>query len=86
VIIKITGQVQGVGFRWSAKRKADELQVFGTARNEPNGEVFIEAEGGSEAVDGFIEWCRCGPDYAMVNRVEVSDSKLKNYGDFEIVV
>lgn len=86
IVIKITGQVQGVGFRWSAKNKADELKIFGYARNEPSESVLIEAEGESEAVDKFIKWCWGGPDYAKVDRVEALEGKLKSYRSFEIVL
>jgi two-component system LytT family response regulator len=43
--IRITGRVQGVGFRYSARSLASSLGIKGFVRNLPNGEVYIEAEG-----------------------------------------
>jgi len=52
--IKIFGDVQGVFFRDSARRKADELGIKGFAQNEPDGTVLIEAEGRGESLEKFI--------------------------------
>ena len=42
--IKIYGRVQMVGFRYSAKEMADQLDIKGFAQNSPDGAVYIEAE------------------------------------------
>jgi acylphosphatase len=51
--IRISGRVQGVFFRASTKAKAEELGISGFVQNEPDGSVYIEAEG-EEATDGKI--------------------------------
>ena len=71
--IKIHGQVQGVFFRATAKEKADTLGIKIFARNEPDGSVYIEAEGEKEKLDEFIKWCYQGPSFARVEKVEVSE-------------
>ena len=45
VIIVVRGRVQGVFFRASAAEKAAELRLAGFVRNEPDGSVYMEAEG-----------------------------------------
>ncbi len=45
IILRVTGRVQGVGFRYYAQKKALELGVNGYVRNRPDGSVYIEAEG-----------------------------------------
>lgn len=79
--ITIHGLVQAVLFRQSAKEIADELGVTGFARNEPNGTVYIEAEGEGENLQKFLAWCRKGPEYAQVNKVEIKE--LKPAGQFD---
>ncbi|MCX6765750.1 MAG: acylphosphatase [Candidatus Moranbacteria bacterium] len=68
--IKIYGRVQGVFFRHSAREKAEELGISGFARNEPDGTVYIEAEGGKVKLEKFLEWCRKGPPLARVEKVD----------------
>lgn len=80
--IKIFGQVQGVFFRVSAKEEAERLGIKGFARNEPDGTVYIEAEGEKERLDEFIRWCHDGPEAANVEKVEISEGPLKNFSEF----
>ena len=82
--IKIYGRVQDVGFRFGAKKKADELGIKGFIKNEPDGTVYIEAEGDGNVLDNFLEWCRKGPRFASVERVEVMEKDFKGYEKFEI--
>lgn len=80
--IKISGAVQGVFFRVSAKKEAEKLGITGFARNEPDGSVYIEAEGNKEKLDKFLEWCRIGPTAAKVDKVEVKEGGIKNFSEF----
>lgn len=82
--IKVSGLVQGVFFRHGAKEKADQLGITGFIRNEPDGSVYIEAEGGGESLNKFIEWCKRGPDSARVDSVEIKEGEFKNFQDFII--
>ena len=83
--ITIKGKVQGVFYRASTKAVADQLGVKGFIKNEPNGDVFIEAEGDKIALEMFLEWCNEGPQDAEVNSVESNEGELKNYRNFEVV-
>ncbi|MDY7042619.1 acylphosphatase [Virgibacillus sp. M23] len=76
----ISGRVQGVGFRYTAKQKADELGVTGWIRNNEDGTVELDAEGNMDQVDQFIQALKNG--LTPVIRVEQIDqtSTHKNYG------
>lgn len=82
--IIVTGKVQGVWFRQSAKEKATELGVTGNVRNQPDGSVAIIATGLANQLDQFIEWCRQGPPRALVTNVEVTELPLQSFDRFVI--
>jgi len=83
--ISIIGKVQGVFFRSTSKAVADQLGIKGTARNLPDGSVFIEAEGDDFSLELFLEFCHKGSDRAVVENVSVSEAELKNYVNFELL-
>ena len=70
VRLKITGRVQGVGFRWFAREQARRLGVRGWVRNRPDGAVEVEAAAEDDALDAFIERLRIGPSGANVAAVQ----------------
>ena len=78
----VSGRVQGVFFRDSARQEAERLGISGSARNLPDGRVEIVAEGDEEAVERLIEWCRSGPSYADVTDVEVETEKPRGAKGF----
>jgi acylphosphatase len=83
--ITISGVVQGVYYRHSAKQKADELRLRGFVRNLPDGSVEAVAEGQEEDVKSLIEWCKRGPRGALVDRVSVEwDEPSLRLGDFSV--
>jgi acylphosphatase len=82
--IHIRGYVQGVGFRWSAARQANSLGITGFVKNLPDGRVYIEAEGTTDRLRAFIEWCKKGPDYGFVESVETESFPAVNYPEFRI--
>ncbi len=83
--IKISGTVQGVFFRHSAKLKADELGLNGFIRNENDGSVYSEAEGSKEMLDKFLAWCRKGPPLAIVDKIDFFFEKPSGgFSEFEI--
>ena len=53
--IRVSGMVQGVGFRWTTKRIADSLGLSGWVKNNDDGSVSIAVKGDAETVDRFIE-------------------------------
>lgn len=84
VSITVTGKVQGVFFRASAKDTADRLSVKGFAQNMPDGSVYIEAEGDEENLKQFIGWCKQGPPRASVSNVNVVEAEPKSFQRFDI--
>lgn len=68
---RVSGRVQGVAFRVSARHEATPLGLTGWVRNEPDGRVLLEAQGERDRVDAFLDWCRQGPPGARVTSVEV---------------
>lgn len=63
----VSGRVQGVFFRASAAREAQQLGITGYARNLPDGRVEVLACGGADALERFRAWLRRGPSAAEVS-------------------
>jgi len=74
--VVVSGLVQGVWFRASTQRKAEELGLKGWVRNTEDGRVEAVFEGDRSRVDDMITWCRRGPPGAQVQDVAV------NYADY----
>lgn len=83
-MIYIYGKVQGVGFRYSALQKANELSIKGFVHNKSNGSVYIEAEGKAEILEEFLVWCHQGPSWARVDNIKYEEIPLSNYKKFMI--
>lgn len=83
--IRCFGKVQGVFFRASTKSKADDLGVKGWVQNELEGTVLIHAEGSSAGLVNLLEWCKNGPQFARVIRVESWEEVDEDFTSFEIL-
>lgn len=77
----IRGDVQGVGFRWSAQERSRDLGLTGFVRNLENGCVEIVAEGPENALAALKTFCTRGPDGARVSDIEVREERAT--GEFE---
>ncbi len=84
VNVTVHGKVQGVWYRASTKKKAEELGVFGFVVNEDDGSVYAEIEGPEEKVNEMIKWCGEGPEFAHVSNLEISPQEQKGFTSFEI--
>lgn len=82
--ITITGRVQNVGFRYHTQDKAIELNIKGFVMNQPNGNVYIEAEGPGENLNQFVSWCHQGPNWAKVTNVSVTEQPNQGFEQFKI--
>ena len=71
--VVVRGRVQGVWFRESARRRAEELGVGGWVRNRPDGAVEAELEGRAGNVEVLVGWFRHGPTAAQVEHVELDE-------------
>lgn len=83
--LRIHGRVQGVFYRYSTKQQAESLGITGMVKNEMDGSVYAEIEGEETALRQMIEWCREGPERAVVQEVVVHAGPPKGYTSFEIV-
>jgi acylphosphatase len=84
VRVVISGRVQGVFFRDTTRRRAQQRGVSGWVRNCPDGSVEAVFEGEREDVEGLIDFCRVGPRGAHVERVETHDEVPEDLTGFAI--
>tara|TARA_B100001769_G_scaffold115987_1_gene90474 strand:- start:77 stop:346 length:270 start_codon:yes stop_codon:yes gene_type:complete len=81
----ITGHVQGVFFRDSAKKEAIKLGLHGTATNLPDGTVKVCLRGEIEKIDLLERWLHIGPELAKVESViEVDIDQQLELNDFKV--
>ena len=69
-LVRITGMVQGVGFRLWARDQAKRLGLTGWVRNEADGSVTALIAGETSAVSRMLSEFRKGPRGAAVSKVE----------------
>ena len=83
--VYVSGQVQGVFFRDSAREKAEQLGLAGWVRNIPDGRVEALFEGPSERVREMVRWCEEGPSHADVESVETEfEASREDLTGFEV--
>lgn len=83
--LRISGKVQGVWYRASAKDEAVRLGLKGQVWNEPNGDVGVWVQGIEQVINAFIEWCHHGPPLAEVIAVDTQVMELEAFHSFDIV-
>jgi acylphosphatase len=83
--ILISGKVQGVFFRQTAKEKAAEWDITGKVSNLDDGRVQIIATGTKEQLETFVNWCRQGPPKSKVEKVVTEAIPLQSFRGFTIV-
>ena len=82
----IQGKVQGVCFRYYAKKSAIELSINGTVKNLFNGDVEIYAQGAEENIKMFEEFLNNGPSFSKVMKVIKEKFEYKKkFSDFKII-
>ncbi len=72
--LRVTGRVQGVGFRWFVRVAARKLQLSGWVRNHSDGSVEIVASGADDRLAELRRLVRHGPDGAAVESVTDIDA------------
>ncbi|XZG69017.1 acylphosphatase [Chitinibacteraceae bacterium HSL-7] len=83
VLVRISGKVQGVGFRWATVTEARRLKLTGWVRNRRDGSVEAHFEGPSATVDAMLAWCNTGPVHARVDAVALSDTPPGGFVSFD---
>ena len=71
--LRITGAVQGVGFRAALCAQAESRGLRGWVRNRSDGSVEAEVAGSPEAVAAMLDWAQRGPATARVAELQVED-------------
>ena len=85
VRIIVHGSVQGVFFRANAKKEALSLELKGYSKNMPDGTVEVVAEGPKEKLDQLVEYCKKGPENAVVENMDVKFEEASNeFKSFEV--
>lgn len=82
--IQVTGKVQGVFYRQSAQEKAIDLGLKGFVQNQPDGSVYIEAQGNQAQLDELVAWCHQGSLLAKVAKVNFHEIPPVTCYTFEI--
>lgn len=80
----VSGRVQGVFFRVSARDTARALGLSGWVRNTPQGKVELIACGDVAALQEFEAWLWQGPAQAQVTAVVKSVAALADFTGFDI--
>jgi acylphosphatase len=82
--VVVSGQVQGVFFRDSARRRAEAAGVAGWISNRPDGAVEAVFEGDESAVDQLVDFCRRGPSRAEVSSIDVIEERPEGLSGFQV--
>lgn len=87
ITMKVTGLVQGVGFRWTTQMIAQELGITGTVKNNPDGSVSIVAQGEELPLEHFIKKIKASPSVAgHVDHVDLNTiSNAEKFTRFSVV-
>jgi len=84
IAITVTGKVQGVWYRQSAKEEAERLGITGQVLNQKDGTVFIIATGTTKQLEQYTGWCRQGPPRAEVSNLAVKELPVRLFEQFSI--
>ncbi|WP_027134718.1 acylphosphatase [Geminicoccus roseus] len=81
--MRITGRVQGVGYRDWLVQAAQFLKLTGWVRNRRDGSVEAHVQGPAAALERLAGQCRQGPPLARVEGVEITPAGLENLSGFQ---
>jgi acylphosphatase len=83
--VRITGRVQGVGFRYAMQDEAARLGLNGWVRNRSDGSVEALLQGEADAVEALTAWARRGPPGARVTKIQAStDTEVVSGPGFQL--
>jgi acylphosphatase len=71
-LVRVRGQVQGIGYREACVRRAKEMGVTGWVRNQMDGSVEVLVQGSPKQLVDMCSWLREGMPAALVDEFEVT--------------
>jgi acylphosphatase len=86
--LRISGRVQGVGYRDALRRQALACGLAGWVRNRRDGSVEAVLQGDADSVEDVIAWARRGPPAASVDRLDAQPAQGESdrpYAGFEML-
>ena len=83
---RITGKIQGVGYRWFIKETAEKHDVSGWVRNAPEGAVEGEAQGSMPALDDFLKELKSGHPLAAAEKMETQEMLDQEAGEKDFYI
>ena len=85
VRVRISGRVQGVGYRYWMERTAGDLGLSGWVRNRVDGSVEAVLSGAEPDVEAMIARCQHGPRSAAVASVDIADEPESPAPGFKVL-
>ena len=83
--IRISGRVQGVGYRYFALDQANRLELYGWVKNTPDGAVECEVEGSKASIEAFLQALHKGPNLARIEAIHTEwHPETRKYSEFTI--
>ena len=83
--LKISGMVQGIGYRYLSQKEAQKRGFTGYVRNVQDHSVELVAEGHEPDLKNFVQWCYNGVGPSVVQEIETSWSNATGeFNDFAI--
>lgn len=83
--IKITGRVQGVGFRYYVLQQAKLFNLKGWVKNTSNGNVLVMVQGEKELIGTFTDYLRIGAPMSRVTGVSIAPMTItETFNDFTV--
>ena len=82
VVALVSGSVQGVGYRWFVRGRAEAAGLAGSATNLPDGRVEVVLEGADAAVGAVLVDLQGTQAPGAVTRVDVRDEPIQGSSGF----
>jgi acylphosphatase len=77
--LRISGRVQGVGYRAALQNAAQANGITGWVRNRRDGTVEAVLQGSPESIESVLAWARRGPPSARVSDLKAEPAQ----GEFD---
>ena len=74
--IHVSGQVQGVGYRYFARHVAEQLHLAGYVRNLADGRVEVYAIGTQSQFENLIAELQHGPRHAIIENLDIENAEM----------